>query len=168
MMTITVGRIQAQCSQVRSSIRHQEAFVWMEAYFSLFEACPMSDKINIDPDTKKSIYNKYVEEMMNIRTSAEPLSYTHWLSLWNHAFPYVRINVQKRVTGKCWTCSHINSLKASANKNKDKLDAAKALMHMHRSGLYMPERLEYRRRIHEATIRHPDSTMSIIIDGASR
>lgn len=140
----------------------------MEAYFSLYESCPMSDVINLDPSTKAKIHQEYVQEMKKIPTSAEPLSYSHWVSLWNKAFPFVRINVQKRVTGKCWTCSHINSLKATANKNKDKLDAAKALMHMHRTGLYMPERLEYRRRIHDATIRHPNTSMSIIIDGASR
>lgn len=128
----------------------------------------MSDKINLDVDTKTNIWNQYRREMESIATSAEPIGFNQFVSLWKKAFPYVRINLQKRVTGKCWTCTHINSLKASANGDKGKLDAAKALMHMHRSDLYMPERLAYRRRIFEATVRNPKTTMSIIIDGASR
>ena len=161
------GRHQAQYSQVRSSLRYQEAFTWMEYMFSLSESCPMSDVINLDTDTKTNIWKQYQAEMEIIPTSAEPISYCQFVSLWAKAFPYVRINLQKRVTGKCWTCTHINSLKASANGDAGKLDAAKALMHMHRSDLYMPERLAYRRRIHEATHRNPNTTMSVIIDGAN-
>jgi hypothetical protein len=38
---------------------------------------------------------------------------------------------------------------------------------MHRNGLYMQERMEYRRRIREA-VENPKDFLSIIIDGASR
>ena len=39
---------------------------------------------------------------------------------------------------------------------------------MHRGGLFMLERVEYRRRVAEAVLLNPKSTMSSIIDGASQ
>ena len=41
-------------------------------------------------------------------------------------------------------------------------------MIMHRGGLFMLERIEYRRRIAEAVIHSPNTVMSSIIDGASQ
>jgi len=39
---------------------------------------------------------------------------------------------------------------------------------MHRAGFYMLERIEYRRRVHEAVIDSPNTVMHCIIDGASQ
>lgn len=46
--------------------------------------------------------------------------------------------------------------------------ACKDLMILHRSGLFMLERIAYRERVREAVERDPEGTMSTIIDGASQ
>ena len=45
------------------------------------------------------------------------------------------------------------------------MDACKELMIMHRGGLFMPERIHYRKRVTEAILHYPDKVMSSIIDG---
>jgi len=48
------------------------------------------------------------------------------------------------------------------------MEACKHLMIMHRGGLFMLERVEYRRRVAEAVLLNPKTIMSSIIDGASQ
>jgi hypothetical protein len=87
--------------------------------------------------------------------------------MWNKLFNIVRIRQVKRVSGKCWTCAYINELR-QLKKGKESADACKHLMIMHRGGLFMLERIEYRRRIAEAVLHSPKTVMSSIIDGASQ
>jgi hypothetical protein len=154
-----------QLSQVRSSICNQECFLWMQNYFSLWESCPMSAKIHMDADVKVRIHDQYVKETVKVSTAAPPLSVGKFVSLWKHAYPFVTINKVKRVCGKCWTCAYINELRQDKS-NKQLMQAAKKLFIAHRNSMYMPERMEYRRRILHA-LNNPDSVMSMIVDAAS-
>ena len=87
--------------------------------------------------------------------------------MWNKLFDIVKIRQVKRVSGKCWTCAYINELR-QLKKGKESAEACKHLMIMHRGGLFMLERIEYRRRIAEAVLHSPNTVMSSIIDGASQ
>ena len=87
--------------------------------------------------------------------------------MWTKLFNHVKIREVKRVSGKCWTCAYINELR-QLKKGKESAEACKHLMIMHRGGLFMLERIEYRRRIAEAVIHSPNTVMSSIIDGASQ
>ena len=64
-------------------------------------------------------------------------------------------------------CAYINELRQK-QKGEEVMRACKHLMIMHRGGLFMLERLEYRRRIQEAVSLSPNTIMSSIIDGASQ
>ena len=87
--------------------------------------------------------------------------------MWNKLFDTVKIRQVKRVSGKCWACAYINELR-QLKKGKESAEACKHLMIMHRGGLFMLERIEYRRRIAEAVLHFPNTVMSSIIDGASQ
>jgi hypothetical protein len=87
--------------------------------------------------------------------------------MWSKLFNIVKIRQVKRVSGKCWTCAYINEIR-QLNRGKESAEACKHLMIMHRGGLFMLERIEYRRRIAEAVIHSPSTVMSSIIDGASQ
>ena len=87
--------------------------------------------------------------------------------MWSKLFNIVRIRQVKRVSGKCWTCAYINELR-QLKKGRESAEACKHLMIMHRGGLFMLERIEYRRRIAEAVLHSPNTVMSSIIDGASQ
>ena len=58
---IAAGREFVQMSQVRLSLSYQEAFEWMEEYFSMSESCPVSAKIHLDTGTKKACHVQYVK-----------------------------------------------------------------------------------------------------------
>lgn len=95
------------------------------------------------------------------------LSEGQFKELWSHLFDKVKIRKVKRVSGKCWTCAYINECR-NQQKGREVAKACKHLMVMHRGGLFMLERIEYRRRVAEAVIHNPDTVMSSIIDGASQ
>lgn len=87
--------------------------------------------------------------------------------MWKLVFNHVKIRKSKRVSGKCWTCAYINEIRQK-RKNHEVMEACKHLMIMHRSGMFMLERIEYRKKVAEAVHRNPNTVMSCIIDGASQ
>jgi len=156
-----------QASLVRRSNRFLIAFIWMEDYFSLSESQPNSTQVHLDLDQKRRIWRQYKQVTQEkYGCHVELLSESHFNTLWSSAFGFVKIRERKRVSGKCATCAHINKMKRETKDYKT-LEALKHLMIMHRGGFFMLERLEYKRRIHDAVFRNPGTTMSSIIDGAS-
>jgi hypothetical protein len=111
--------------------------------------------------TKESIYKIYEHDMwmeyypkhcMDHFSSSyrkfddlEIVSFESWKSIWLYSFPHCKIRRYKNVTGKCWTCYAINSRRAKAGSGHLGV-AYKKLFAMHRGGLFMLERREYKRR----------------------
>ena len=156
-----------QAALVRRSGVYATAFSWMEQYFSLSDAQPTRSEIHLDVDTKRRIWKLYKEATQNkFGCTVGTLSEFQFNTLWLSAFSFVKIRERKRVSGKCWTCAYINKLRHES-KDLNVLLALKLLMIMHRGGLFMLERLEYKRRVYEAVHLRPDHTMSSIIDGAA-
>ena len=170
-LLLLLDRAFQQASQVRASITSQECFTWQQAYFALFESQPTADTIHLDPEKKTEIYTQYRNAMVRAailggKERVTVLSIGSFNSLWLAAHPFVKINKVKRVKGKCWTCAYINQIREEKSCRATQ-EAAKALFIMHRNGLFMLERLAYRRRIFEAVRDNPDKTASFIVDGAS-
>jgi hypothetical protein len=163
---LDVGVMEQRAALVRSSNTHIDAMLWMENYFFQFESQPNSKQIHIDFTYKKTIYEEY-RSAANPSAPANKLSEGQFKELWCSLYDFVKIRKSKRISGKCWTCAYINELRQK-QKGEEVMRACKHLMIMHRGGLFMLERLEYRRRIQEAVSLSPNTIMSSIIDGASQ
>jgi hypothetical protein len=139
----------------------------MESKFSLSDLQPTKKQIHLDSGNKRRYWEEYRDAMASRNgTDERYLDETQFMTMWRVCFSHVRLRKSKRVSGKCWTCAYINILHQQNNDHNIQL-AAKHLMIMHRSGLFMLERMEYKRRVHEAVHLYPDTTMSSIVDGAS-
>ena len=163
---VDVGVMEQRAALVRSSNAHVDAMLWMESYFFQFESQPNSKQIHLDYSFKRSIYEEY-RNAANQSALVNKLSEGQFKELWSSLYDFVRIRKSKRVSGKCWTCAYINELRQK-QKGEEVMRACKHLMIMHRGGLFMLERLEYRRRVQEAVSMSPGTIMSSIIDGASQ
>ena len=131
----------------------------------------MAATIHLDPDKKINVYKEYKNAMVRAavlggKGQVSVISKGQFNSLWERAHPFVKINKVKRIKGKCWTCAYINQIRDDKSCRATQ-EAAKALFIMHRNGLFMLERLAYRRRILEAVRDNPDNVCSLIVDGAS-
>ena len=163
---LDVGVMEQRAALVRSSSAHIDAMLWMENYFFQFESQPNSKQIHVDFTYKRTIYEEY-RNAANPSAPANKLSEGNFKELWSSLYDFVKIRKSKRISGKCWTCAYINELRQK-QKGEEVMRACKHLMIMHRGGLFMLERLEYRRRIQEAVSLSPNTIMSSIIDGASQ
>ena len=163
---LDVGVMEQRAALVRSSSAHVDAMLWMENYFFQFESQPNSKQIHVDFTYKRTIYEEY-RNSANPSAPANKLSERNFKELWSSLYDFVKIRKSKRISGKCWTCAYINELRQK-QKGEEVMRACKHLMIMHRGGLFMLERLEYRRRIQEAVSLSPNTIMSSIIDGASQ
>ena len=158
------GLKEARAGLVRACDSHIDAMIWMEEYFYRFEHQPNSKHIHLDTTWKRYIWEEYCTAP---RGNLAKLSEGTFKTLWTQLFDFVKIRKVKRVTGKCWTCAYINEIRQK-QKGSEIAQACKELMIMHRSGFFMLERIEYRRRVAEAIRESPTTTMSTIIDGASQ
>jgi hypothetical protein len=162
------GAKEKRAALCRSANVHVDATVWMEEYFDKFDFDPTSKQIHVDACFKRSIYQEYLKSRGHNRGCETPfISEGQFKSIWGIMFDHVRIRQIKRVSGKCWTCAYINET-MKRSKSSTIMEACKSLMIMHRGGLFMLERSEYRRRVREAIELNPGKVMSSIIDGASQ
>ncbi|KAJ1436461.1 hypothetical protein B484DRAFT_428616 [Ochromonadaceae sp. CCMP2298] len=165
------ARAMASAATAPSSLTGQRTAVWLEEFFFLHADCaPNSMENHLEVCDKKDIWVMYKNEMQVYYTFADRgekvyYDYDAFLKLWSNVFPWVKVRVYKSVSGKCWTCYHINEVRKTS-KDRNVLLAAKRLHQQHRGGLYMLERLSYKKRVRK-TLR-PDkcnTTLSVIIDG---
>jgi hypothetical protein len=137
--------------------------LWFETFFKTCgdQVPNMPGHVHLDLMTKESIYKIYEHDMwmeyypkhcMDQFSSSyrnfddlEIVSFESWKSIWLYNFPHCKIRRYKNVTGKCWTCYAINSRRAKAGSGHLGV-AYKKLFAMHRGGLFMLERREYKRR----------------------
>ena len=71
-----------------SPLSHRQDFCvsWLENYFdSCGDHSPNSELTKISEPEKKSLFNKYVEDMVQIQL--ESVNYTRFLEIWNVLFP---------------------------------------------------------------------------------
>jgi hypothetical protein len=156
-----------KAATTRRNERHQRAMLWFQTFF---ETCgdqiPNSPgHIHLDLTTKESIYKLYEHDMwmeyypshcMDQYSSSyrnfddlELVTFEVWKNMWRFHFPDCKIRRYKQVTGKCWTCYAINSGRTKAGVGQLGV-LYKKLFAMHRGGLFMLERKEYKRRVHKA------------------
>jgi len=139
-----------QCALTRRSFAHQILVDWFTEYFHEngdFE--PNKLENHLDLCELKDIYDTYHKEVQYLyrmgSVSAGEIflvNYQEFCSTWNSVFPWVKIREYKAVTGKCWTCFHINEIRKTSSDTSVLL-AAKQLHQLHRGGLFMQERQRY-------------------------
>ena len=162
------GKDEIAAALLRGTYAHHDAYLWLEDYFDSFDMQPDSAQIHVDVTFKRAIYLEYCARPTdNINLRNRSLQESEFRQMWAMVYSHVRIRKSKKVSGKCWTCANINEVRR-ARKCRDVQEACKHLMMMHRGSFFMLERLEYRRRVQEATQHKPNSVMSTIIDGASQ
>lgn len=151
-----------QCGLVPSTPECTAAVQWFREYF---DACgdhaPNGRGTHLEITDKIDIYRTYEADMQ--QAGDEILDYTRWIRLWETVFPYVTMRTYKQVTGKCWTCYYINEGRRKHNTHACQVAYKQAHM-LHRCGLYMRERLEYKARVNHARERK-STHASWIIDG---
>ena len=157
-------------AQSRRSENHQRTILWFEEFFKTCgDLVPNAPgHIHLDLTTKESIYKRYEHDMWMIYYQnhsdrhKEPCSSSYrnfddleivsletWRKIWRNNYPHVTIRRYKQVTGKCWTCYVINSGRAKAGNGQLGV-LYKKLFAMHRGGLFMLERREYKKRVLKA------------------
>ena len=152
---LDIGVMEQRAALVRSSNVHIDAMLWMENYFFQFESQPNSKQIHVEYTLKRTIYEEY-RDSINPSAPAGKLSEGQFKELWSSLYDFVKIRKSKRISGKCWTCAYINELRQK-QKGEEVMRACKHLMIMHRGGLFMLERLEYRQHIQEAVSMSPNT-----------
>ena len=135
-----------------------ETFLWFRDHFELVgDPQPNIQQVHLDLIEKTEIYQMYVNEI----GKANALSFSSWRKFWAEVFPEVTIREWKNVTGKCRNCGYINGGRRTA-KSPAEIAAFRKLHILHKSGLFMMERLTYHLRRAEAEI--DDTVFSGIID----
>ena len=94
----------------------------------------------------------------------KPVSYQHFVKIWNDVFPHVKIREWKSVTGKCSECEMLSKLRHSTMTNA-KRQYYKNLHLIHRNHT-RGEKLDYYKRIQEAK-ESDGEVISFIFDGMS-
>jgi len=140
---------------------------WLNNYFKTYgDKAPNAMDIKIAITFKKDLYTVY--KKVCTTNCQESVTYSRFCELWAVLFPYCHNRKWCNVPGKCNTCSHIsdarNLPKYQNSFSQKMLQDAHAL---HRGGLFMLERNQYRDRVLEVLNQDPNkrTTMSIIIDG---
>ncbi len=104
---------------LRYSQNYIDAQIWMEKYFYRFEHQPNSKEIHLDPTFKRQIWLEYIADMKKM--SDKTLSEGNFRFLWTQLFDLVKMRRVKRITGKCWTCSHINDIRQKQKAKRYKM-----------------------------------------------
>jgi hypothetical protein len=135
-----------------------ETFFWFRDHFNLVgDSMPNTDgEVHIDKVEKQDIYCMYVNEVRN-----DCLSFSAWSKFWKRVFPNVLIRQWKNVSGKCEDCAKVNNGRLVA-QSLEEAKAFRKLHLVHKSMLYMPERLSYHARRNEA--KNDGTILSVIID----
>ena len=129
-----------------------KASIWMREYFNHYCSQPhLGEKeIHLESGTEKiDVWNEYVAAIKFQYKDNEHLDYGKFVNLWNTIFPHVKIPDHKACSAKCWTCHEIRQCAINA-EDKVVYDAAKELHQMHRRGLYMRERIFYKKTCADA------------------
>jgi len=104
--------------------------------------------------------------MRQLKSCENKVSLNRFYELWDSLYPLSINRSWVSIPGKCNICYYIDQMRRTSTS----LDVQKALQQahlLHRGGLFMLERQEYKSRVVEALMDNPNNPqiMSIIIDG---
>ncbi len=163
-------------SQVRAGlapINGQETIVWLEKYFEAnMQHNPNKCEGEVKVHEKQDVYEEYKadflgkQEVLGKYISMKLNSKQIFFELWDLLFPYSVFRTWCDIPGHCKTCAEIQDIRNSSSEFVVR-EACKKAHHLHRSCLFMPERLLYKARCCEAIFQEqaPNETvLSIIID----
>jgi hypothetical protein len=121
---------------------------------------------------KQQVYDDYIKEfqgrerIVDSYKEVKLFDLRQFSEVWNVLFPYHVHRSWCDIPGHCKTCGDIEEIRNSST-NIMIQQAAKEAHHMHRSGLFMPERLSYKERTFQAIFQEQapkETVLSIIID----
>ena len=101
---------------------------------------PNSKEIHLDYVPLKDLYAAYLAE------TTGHVEYKQWKAIWDNLFPHVKVRVYKQVTGKCFTCADLSSLRSKFT-HPDLKKIVTNLHEMHRQTYIGEKILFYERRM---------------------
>ena len=135
------------CLKIPNNYIAKLTSLWMEAHFNLVgDHMPnKANEIHLETIEKKEIWLEYVNDCANIFKLDKCMGYSHFTEFWQTYFSHVKIREYKAVSGKCYMCSILSSLRKKFTDNALRADITE-LHALHRI-TYMSERRFYYARI---------------------
>ena len=160
----TFSLIERNCLQTPNNFLSKLTSHWMEAHFNLVgDHMPnKGNEIHLETIEKKDIWQEYVNDCANILKIDTCMGYTHFVEYWNTFFQHVKIREYKAVSGKCYMCSILSSLRKKFVETSLRGEITE-LHALHRI-TYMSERRFYYARIMKGC-EDPLNFLSLIGDG---
>lgn len=152
----------------RHESKYVECVIWLDKHFSYYgDVSPTTGQIHLDYCEAKEIYEQYSYDMKITYPhqvfNSVAVDYTTFLKNWNSIFPHVSIRAYKQVSGKCKICFFITEGR-KGSKTRTQLKAFQEAHQLHKMGMFMLERISYKKRRDEA-MENNKEIASIIIDG---
>jgi len=139
------------------------AKLYITDYVEAFaDIAPNSNDEYVTAPTKKQVYEDYRKYCAEFQL--QPIVLTQFYKMWSILFPTLRLRPWKNVVGKCDVCFEIDRMRKSGDCTRCEHEALKQLHHLHRGGMVMIEREQYKRRVMHA-LENPTKVLSMIIDG---
>jgi hypothetical protein len=114
---------------------------WIENHFDTYgDHSPNSLETHLSISSKKEVWLVYKKEFEE--KGMDVVTKEKFNELWNVLFPHFLIRPWINVPGKCDTCFEIDAQRRTC-KDLLVLEALKQCHHLHRGGLFMPERKWY-------------------------
>jgi hypothetical protein len=141
----------------------------MEQYLEgLSQWNPMKYEAEVFVQEKKDAFAAYQTAFLPMKSEGEVelFNLQRFSEVWDVIFPEYRYRKWCDIPGHCATCKHIEEAR---NSTTDLLvhQMAKEAHLLHRGGLFMPERLAYKKRCFESIFQSPapnETVLSLIID----
>ena len=134
-------------------------------YFDTFgdKSPTCEDEIKVSVSMKKDVWETY---MRQLEKSDKKVSLPRFYELWDSLYPLSINRPWVNIPGKCSICYYIDQMRRKSTS----VSVQKALQQahlLHRGGLFMLERREYKNRVVEALMDDSNNPtiMSIVIDG---
>mmetsp|Transcript_23825 Transcript_23825/g.44243 ORF Transcript_23825/g.44243 Transcript_23825/m.44243 type:complete len:636 (+) Transcript_23825:356-2263(+) len=158
--TTSVDPAMIRAALMQKGDAHQFCVLWLERYFKHYgDFAPNKDEVKLAISRKKEIYDMYIADMAD----RETINQQQFYAVWNALFPRCVSRPWCDVPGKCDTCYEIDRQRR-ASSDPEVQDRLREAHMMHRGGLFMLERNEYKRRC-DTALRNKNTIMSGIIDG---
>eukprot|EP01031_Cornospumella_fuschlensis_P032420 gene32420-39203_t len=137
--------------------------IWMrDAFYTYGDHAPNENGIIfLNFPSKKSVHDDYKKYCK--QTSIPAVDYKNFVGLWQTLFPKCVLRSFVSIPGKCDTCYEINRQRTECRDSRMQTYLKQA-HELHRGGLFMLERKEYKRRVLRAK-ENSKRILSFIIDG---
>lgn len=133
-----------------------------DQFLSYGEHAPNSNEHHLSITFKNDLYKAY--RNLQIECECQFVSESEFISLWNACLPTHLIRPWMNVPGKCDTCYYIDQKVRGGKCNRSTREALRQCHHIHRGGMFMLERTEYKKRVAKAKANRT-TIFSCIMDG---